>query len=605
MRFNPKTLGWEGAASPTTRGWRLALAGLTAVVALLGATAVRPIWTIDPDASLYLGLGRSLAAGQGYVLDGQPHTKYPPAFPSLLALLARAGGPESYALFHMALVAGMAAATLLTWVVVRRLGYPPPVAFAVAAGVGLSTTLFDLSVMYLRSEVPFLVLTLLALVALWPRPRPGDDPATRPIGPGAAAGAAAAVVGSIAARLAGVALLAIPALRWLRRTAPPGGRRQGLAVLAAGALALAAWRGWTTHARAEHPGAADYGAEFAAAEPRDLTKIVRADMPPLDAPAFARRVAGNAEVMARAMAVLVTNVDRAAARLPVGALLLLVVLLGLLVMWRAGGPRAEAVAYVVATLLLYLAWPFNQQERFYVPLLPLLLLAAGEGAAALWGAVRGLRRAPAGRALVLAAAGAVIVVLALQRSDHPVLLGRWSHAYAALLLVALGAWALAWRRLRRGDLPELRASWALLLPALVALPMLHKRFVEWPGRVAEFEARRAADPQRGALARIDADPRLEAIASFLRDRTPPASVVMTDVPAMLEVLSERRCIPFVYRVQPPDVLTDDADYLFYSREWPDAAAVTDAVAARWAVALELEPVFDGERLVVPTVYKLR
>jgi hypothetical protein len=29
------------------------------------------------------------------------------------------------------------------------------------------------------------------------------------------------------------------------------------------------------------------------------------------------------------------------------------------------------------------------------------------------------------------------------------------------------------------------------------------------------------------------------------------------------------------------------------------------VASRWTVALELEPMFDGERLVVPTVYKLR
>jgi hypothetical protein len=80
---------------------------------------------------------------------------------------------------------------------------------------------------------------------------------------------------------------------------------------------------------------------------------------------------------------------------------------------------------------------------------------------------------------------------------------------------------------------------------------------------------------------------------------------MTDVPAMLQILCERRCIPFVYRVQPPDVLTGDADYLFYSREWPDAAAVTDAVASRWTPALELEPVSDGDGLVVPTVYKVR
>ena len=575
---------------------------LAVAVALSGLTAVRPVWTIDPDASLYLGLGRALAEGHGYVLDGLPHTKYPPAFPALLAVLVRLSGPEAYAVFHGALVLGMAAAVLLTWAVVRRLAYPPPVAFAVAAAVAASTTLFDLSVLYLRSEVPCLVLTLLALVAFWP-PRRGAAPRT--VGPGATIGAALATVGAIATRLAGVALLAIPALRWLRPTSPAGGRRQAVVVLVAAGLALVGWSAWTRHAAALHPGGAGYGSEFAAAEPRDLTKIVRADMPPLDGPAFARRVAGNAEVMARATAVLLTNVDRAAARLPVGALLLALVLVGLAVLWRAGGARAESAAYVVATLALYLAWPFNQQERFYVPLLPLLLLAAGEGALALWQLTRRLQRAPLGRAAILTSAGALLVVLAAQRSDYPVLLGRWSYSYAALLAAVLAGWMALWRLLRRPELPAARASWALALPLLVAAPMLHKRCIEWPGRVEAFEARRAGDPQRGALARIDADPRLEAVAVFLRDRTEPQALVMTDVPAMLQVLSERRCIPFVYRVQPPDVLTDGADYLFYSREWPDAAAVTDAVAPRWSKALELEPVFDGERHVVPTIYRVR
>jgi cation/acetate symporter len=57
--------------------------------------------------------------------------------PVLLSVLVRAGGPESYALFHGALVVGLVAAALLSWVVVRRLGYPPPVAFAVAASANL------------------------------------------------------------------------------------------------------------------------------------------------------------------------------------------------------------------------------------------------------------------------------------------------------------------------------------------------------------------------------------------------------------------------------------------------------------------------------------
>lgn len=602
MRNNPKSLGCEAGTEPTSRAWLVALALLALAVGLSGVTAVRPVWAIDPDASLYLGLGRSLAAGEGYVLDGQPHTKYPPGFPALLSVLVVACGPEAYAMFHSALVLGMVAAVLLSFVVARRLGYPPAIAFSVAAAVGLSTTLFDLSVLYLRSEVPFLVATLAALTALWPR---RTSTASASLGWPASAAAALATVASIAVRLAGVTLLAIPAIRWLRSTAPQGGRRQAVVVLAAGALALLGWHNWTSRATLAHPGTAAYDAEFFAAEPRDLTKIIRADMPTLDGSSLLHRVAGNAVVMARAMAVLVTNVDRAAARLPVGMLLLLLVLLGLGIMWRAGGARTEAVAYVAATLALYLAWPFNQQERFYVPLLPLLLLACGEGAVALWKACRHLQRSPSGRRLLLGAGGALLLLLALQKSDHPVLLGRWSRSYFALLLTAAVLWIAAGIALRRREWPAPRAWWALALPALVALPALHQRWVDWPARVAEFSARRAADPQPGALARIDADPRLEAVAVYLRDHTPPPTLVMTDVPAMLQILCERRCIPFVYRVQPPDVLTGDAEYVFYSREWPDAAAVTDAVAPRWQTVLELEPVFDGEREVVPTVYRVR
>ncbi|HZL99278.1 MAG TPA: hypothetical protein VFD43_03410, partial [Planctomycetota bacterium] len=188
---------------------------------------------------------------------------------------------------------------------------------------------------------------------------------------------------------------------------------------------------------------------------------------------------------------------------------------------------------------------------------------------------------------------------------HPVLLGRWSLSYAALLLAGLAAWIGVWQLLRRGGLPAARPAWALALPLLVALPLLHKRFVEWPARVAAFEARRAAEPRSGALARIDADPGLEQVAVFLRDRTDPSAMVMTDVPAMLQILCGRRCVPFVYRVSPPEVLTGDAAYVFYGREWPDATAVTDAVAGRWTTVLELEPFFDGERLVVPAVYAVR
>ena len=98
--------------------------------------------------------------------------------------------------------------------------------------------------------------------------------------------------------------------------------------------------------------------------------------------------------------------------------------------------------------------------------------------------------------------------------------------------------------------------------------------------------------------------RPEDVARFLAT-TPPDTVLMTDVPKLLAVLSGRRCVPFVYRAEPPDVLVGDADLVFYTRELPQAAAVMDAVAHRFEPAFELPAVDEGAGAVRPTVYRVR
>ena len=594
---------------------------LGAGIAVLGAvllTAVRPVWTIDPDAAAYVGLGQSIAAGTGYALQGVPHTKYPPGWPLLLSGLIRVAGPEAWGVFQAALVACLLATVALTAAVVRRLGYPEPVALSVAAAVGLSQTFFDLSVVYLRTETLFTAASLAALLAYWgglPDGRHDPGAPARPPGrwPGLAAGFA---ILAVLTRLAGVTLAAA-GLPWLldalRRR--PGGARdergarraalRAVVFAAACLLALVAWQVRARAIAAHAPDSVDYGRELLVSEPRDLTKVDRVDNPPLDAPALARRVAGNLEVFARASAVLLTNVDRAGSRLLVGALLALLVAAGLARMAfgsRATSRRRSAAAWVAGTVALYLVWPFNQQERFYVPLLPLLLLAAGEGLLALLGLARGAWSRPGTRLVARIAGGGLLLLLASQRSDHPTLAGRWSTGYAALLGVAALAW-LASLRLPRLPEPPPAAAW--LLPALFLLPFAQRRFVEWPARVAAFEARRSAEPRSGPLAEIDVDPRLERVAVFLARHTPTGTVLMTDVPKMLAILSGRRCVPFVYRVQPPEVLVGSADLVFYTGEISEAASVLDAVADRFEPVLQLDPVDDGTRVVVPTVWRPR
>ncbi|MHC4845676.1 MAG: hypothetical protein ACYTCU_05900 [Planctomycetota bacterium] len=572
----------------------LALAGL------LGS-AIRPVWTIDPDASQYLSLGRSLAAGEGYALDGVPHTKYPPGLPLLLGGLVVVGGPEAYGLFHAALVAALLAAVLLSHALVRRLGYPPPVALAVALAVGLSQTLFDLSVVYLRTEVLFLALSLGALLTTWRALGKDGRWPTLLL-------AAVLILAATSVRLAGVTLLAVPGLVMLRRGIGGGARVRALLLVVVGLGVVFAWQARTASVLERFPGVPDYGAEFNAAEPRDLAKVMRLDMPPLDAHFLAKRVTGNLDVLARAMAVLLTNADRAGARLPVGALFLALVLAGLHRLWWRPGEASErrtASGYVLAAFVLYLLWPFNQQERFYVPLLPLLLIAGGEGLLLGLEWARRLMAHPAGRMALVAGGLAVVVVLALQRSDHPTLLGRYSNAYAGLLVFATVAWLLGARFVLKGHLPDPSVQWVWLLPLVFLLPLGKKRFVEWPARQDAFAAHRAEHPETGPLARIDVDRRLERVAVFLRDEMPADTLVMTDVPRMMQVMSGRRCTPFVYRLRPPAVLHDQADVVFYTRELAEAAAVMDAMEARYEAVLELDPVFDGVREVIPTVYRPR
>jgi len=577
------------------------LAILVLVLGGLIGSAIRPIWTIDPDASQYLSLGRALAAGEGYALDGVPHTKYPPGLPLLLGGLVAVGGPDAYGLFHAALVAALLAAVLLSHALVRRLGYPPPVALAVALAVGLSQTLFDLSVVYLRTEVLFLALSLGALLACWRALGSSGRWPTLVL-------AAVLILAATSVRLAGVTLLAVPGLMLLRRGAGAGTRVRALLLVLVGLAAVLVWQARTASVLESFPGAADYGAEFHAAEPRDLAKVVRIDMPPLDGLGLAQRVAGNLDVLARAMAVLLTNVDRAGARMPVGALFLALVFAGLHRMWwraQASRERRTAAGYVLAAFALYLVWPFNQQERFYVPLLPLLLISGGEGLLLVLELARGLMRRPAGRMALVAGGLGVLVVLALQRSDHPVLLGRYSNSYAALLAVATVGWLFGARIVLKGSLRDPAPALAWLLPLVFLLPLGHKRFVEWPNRQAAFTSHRSEHPETGPLARIDVDARLERVAVFLRDEMPADTLVMTDVPRMMQIMSGRTCVPFVYRLRPPAVLEGDADIVFYTGELAEAAAVMDAVEVDFEPVLQLDPVFDGVREVIPTVYRPR
>ena len=566
------------------------------VVLLFHGSALRDVWTIDPDASAYVGLAQSLAAGDGYSLDGVPHGKYTPGFPLLLAGLIRATSPDAYLVFHGFLVVMLALGVLVTHRLICRMGFPPWAGAVIAWTVAMSQTLCDLSVRYLRTEVPFMALSLGALLLM-------SDALGQRRSWGRTALAAAFVAAAISVRMAGVTLAVVPALHLLFPVDGNRGRARAALLLVTVGLVLGGWSTWGASVRSANPEAPDYSTELLAQEPRDLTKTVRVDMPTIDGAGLVRRITGNLEVLARASAVLLTNVDRAGARLPVGLGALALILLGLVTMIRASRPSKDASAYLLATLALYLLWPFNQQERFYVPLLPLLLLAAGLGVVLVYRSLALLSQTTAGRRLALIVAVALALGLSAQVSDYPTVLGRWSKGFAALIVAAWVMVVTLGVLLRRPQLPTLNPGLAWLVPTMFFLPLVGFRLFEWSDQMLRFDELRFVVPQEPPLDRIDVDYRLELVAGWLHENTAADAVVMTDVPKMLSILSGRRCLPFRYRVDPPEVLHGEADVVFYTGELAQLTAVMDARAGDYELS-EVTVPGVWEEAVLPRMYRV-
>lgn len=134
-----------------------------AAVCLWFALAVRPAWLPTPDSALYLMLGRTLAQGHGYALDGHPHAYVPPGFPLLLAALERAGLGSMLCLnMAMGLIGllSIGVSYLLLCEMASR-----PVALLVACLLGFNSLLHVMSALQL-SDMPFTLLVLTGLLGL-------------------------------------------------------------------------------------------------------------------------------------------------------------------------------------------------------------------------------------------------------------------------------------------------------------------------------------------------------------------------------------------------------------------------------------------------------
>jgi hypothetical protein len=150
----------EGARSiPSKRRFVL----LAALVVFSFCLIVNDSWNATPDSALYLALGESLARGDGYVFNDEPHTFVPPGFPLILAAAAKICGDKFFCYRASMAIMGLLSAAAASLLIMRLCG--PGCAFLVGGVFAVSYTLLRNSTLIL-ADVPFTLFTLIALNGL-------------------------------------------------------------------------------------------------------------------------------------------------------------------------------------------------------------------------------------------------------------------------------------------------------------------------------------------------------------------------------------------------------------------------------------------------------
>ncbi|MDZ7780481.1 MAG: glycosyltransferase family 39 protein [Gemmatimonadota bacterium] len=361
--------------------WSL-LAAAVAVAAGLVAWAFNPAPHSGGDNAAYLALADALANGRGYVdaydPADQPHTKYPPLFPALLAgfaLLGAATWPVFKGVVAVATV--LMVGFSFVWAE-RRLG--PWSAFAVAVLVAAAPAVVYYSHWILSDPV----FVLLILVSLWAL----ETGEARSWHRGWIALGLGAALAAYFTRSAGLPLL-IAVLGWLALR-----RRFRTLAVAAAVFVLPAVAWWI---RGRGEGVGDYVSEFWMVDP------YQPGLGTVGVAGLAGRAVGNA----------VTYVTGHLPDAVVGAQGAWTMALGIglvvAVAWGWGAKIRKAPGAAELFLPLYVAlilvWPeVWGGDRFVLPVLPLCLVYGTV-------ALQGWTRRMGGGARVVAAAALVLLLL--------------------------------------------------------------------------------------------------------------------------------------------------------------------------------------------------
>ena len=158
---------------------RLVLAFLICLGVLLGALQLHPHLGLFNDDAEYLVIGDALASGQGYTWANDPlqppHNKYPPGYPLAVAgvLLLTGHADDAYGGIipaKLLTLLAFAGALVLLWLLLSRTQREPGFEPLLAVGLFAVNPFVLEYAVQIMSELPY---TLLSLLALWAATRYG------------------------------------------------------------------------------------------------------------------------------------------------------------------------------------------------------------------------------------------------------------------------------------------------------------------------------------------------------------------------------------------------------------------------------------------------
>lgn len=485
------------------------------------------------DSSIYILGARSLATRGDYVMDGVPITTHPPGLPLLLSAVFRAVG-ERKGEFLVRLMPLFGGLGLLVWLQLLGRAATPAIAAAAVLIVATSTVYHTLATRHVMADLPYLLLSGLALLA-------GQRLASEAARPRAWAWGVAAVLLSgfaVLTRTAGVALaaaLAVWAILPLRAGGVrlPGRARLWLAAAAlCGVLVLAGWVAWCRQAegREEMGGhMASYTSQFRLKNP------LQPDLGPASAADLIRRAAAAAPLRSAQTAEILTRLPWVSPRWYNPLVLALLVLPLAALPQAVRQPQLMLVwLYCAAYFAMLCLWPFAETARFMLPAAPAVFVLAAIGAGEL--ASRWRRIRPGRAALVLLAVGALAGWSALRSPEPPGMQEKLS----LLFWPAAAAACAAMDRLPRLQSRVVRATplGARAIPAAVVALVI----IGLGAQVRLSAENLSPQPER------QVNGYLHVVAAWLRQQ-PPGAVMASTFP-YVHRMTGRRCVAFPVTADP-------------------------------------------------------